>query len=309
MYDAYAGAVNTPASLPLYLSTLTPPAAGASPAAAVAAAARATLSALFPSQKAFFELRHQQAGLLEPGLKEGHAFGLLVATALLEDRKNDPGAGDNGYASSMQPGRHRPDPDNPHQGFHGPFFGRARCFAVKKRLGLLPPPQPGDAGYKKALDEVRGKGIAPELIGTVPAALPKRSSNEALVGLFWAYDGALDLGTPPRLYNQIIRQVAIARGNSEQKNAQLFALVNAAMGDAAILAWEQKYIHDLWRPVVGIREHDPSMGPAGAGGGNISDDTDTGWLPFGAPSTNAASERFLQSQEHYPCQSVRTGII
>ena len=28
------------------------------------------------------------------------------------------------------------------------------------------------------------------------------------------------------------------------------------------LAWDQKYIHDLWRPVTGLREHDPSMGPA-----------------------------------------------
>ena len=46
------------------------------------------------------------------------------------------------------------------------------------------------------------------------------------------------MGTPPRLYNQIIREVAKAKGNSVADNARLFALVNAAMGDAGILAWE-----------------------------------------------------------------------
>jgi vanadium chloroperoxidase len=75
----------------------------------------------------------------------------------------------------------------------------------------------------------------------------------------WGYDGANRLGTPPRLYNQIIRQVAMnvinpATGqiNGEGENARLFAFVNAAMGDAGILAWEQKYCHDFWRPVVGV---------------------------------------------------------
>jgi vanadium chloroperoxidase len=79
------------------------------------------------------------------------------------------------------------------------------------------------------------------------------------------------------------------------------------MGDAGILAWEQKYIHDLWRPVVGIREHDPSMGPAAEMGANdISDDCDPGWLPLGAPSTNATAPEALQHKAAYPCQTVRS---
>ena len=52
------------------------------------------------------------------------------------------------------------------------------------------------------------------------------------------------LGTPPRFYNQIIRKVAQKRGNTPAANARLFALVNVAMADAGILAWDQKYIHD-----------------------------------------------------------------
>jgi vanadium chloroperoxidase len=113
-----------------------------------------------------------------------------------------------------------------------------------------------------------------------------RTAEETLIGLYWAYDGASGLGTPPRLYNQIVREVADEQGNDVAANARLFALVNVAMGDAGILAWEQKYLHDLWRPVLGIREHDPSLGPAAVPGNPLSDHSDPGWLPLGAPRTN-----------------------
>ena len=63
MYDALAGVVNDPPNLPPYLPGLPAPAAGASVDAAVAAAAHATLSKLFPSQKPYFDPKHAQAGL------------------------------------------------------------------------------------------------------------------------------------------------------------------------------------------------------------------------------------------------------
>ena len=233
-----------------------------------------------------------------PNLKKGHRFGLKVARNILDDRKDDPGAGDNGYASSMAFGDHRPDPDNPDQGFHAPFYGaRSKLFAVTARHELDPPPEPGDPSvptppdpdYVNALQQVRRRGIAPELMGTLPPASPRRNVNQTLIGVYWAYDGVRELGTPPRLYNQIIRRVAREKGNTTEENAQLFALVNVAMADAGILAWDQKYIHDLWRPVVGIREHDTAMGPAGDGDENDNDidpECQTDWLPLGAPATN-----------------------
>jgi vanadium chloroperoxidase len=89
------------------------------------------------------------------------------------------------------------------------------------------------------LQQVRGKGIALKLMGTLPTDLCPRTANQTLIGIYWGYDGAAELGTPPRLYNQIVRTVAIAQGNSVDQNARLFALVNAAMGDAGILAWDQ----------------------------------------------------------------------
>src|SRR5687768_15866613 len=88
MYDAYVG-VDVGAGLAPYLPAGSHPGpqAGASVDAAVAAAAHATLSALFSSQRGFFDRKHLEAGLSGAGLAEGHEFGLLVARAILEDRK------------------------------------------------------------------------------------------------------------------------------------------------------------------------------------------------------------------------------
>ena len=307
MYDALAGVSGNPPTLPAYQTGLPAAGAGASSDAAVAAAAQATLSWLFPSQKAFFEQKHTDAGLSGPGLDAGHAFGLLVAQKFINDRKNDPGVGDNGFAPSMSHGSHRPDPDNPGQGYHAPLYGAAaRCFAVTARHGLLAPHAPGSADYNRALKEVRGKGIAPELMGTVPSTYSPRNVDETLIGVFWGYDGAYGLGTPPRFYNQIIRVLAQAKANSDADNARLFALVNTAMADAGILAWEQKYKWNFWRPVLGIREHDVSMGPAGTGANNIHNDCDPGWLPLGAPATNSLRLEDNPVPTAYPCGHVRT---
>jgi hypothetical protein len=302
MYDAYAGVIDKPMDLPLYLPGLPAPAPGASADAAVAAAAYTTLKALYPSQTAFFDfVKDARVSVEEPGFQDGYDFGRIVAQQMLDDRQDDPDAGASGYVPSMARGKHRVDPDNPSQGFHAPFYGaKSKCFAVTARHELAAPPL-DTLEYLKALREVRGKGIAPELMGTLPMSLPRRKVDETLIGVYWAYDGASGLGTPPRLYNQIIREIAIAKGNSVDQNAQLFALVNSAMADAGILAWDQKYIHDFWRPVVGIREHDQSMGPAAGNGNNdISDDCDTGWLPLGAPNTNTSKKNSTPPFPAYP---------
>lgn len=267
-----------------YLGSLLPTVpAGADPDAAIAAAAHASLTALYPTQKLFFIARQDAAGLGSgPAVDQGHAFGLKVAEAMLALRADDPGLGDDGYAASAAIGHHQGDPDNPEspddplvlRGFYAPFFGaRSRNFAATVRHHLDAPPAVGSPTYERALRLVRSKGIAPQLAGTLPAdLLPTRTGPEMAIGLFWAYDKAMRIGSPPRLYNQIVRQIAMSRSNDVHQNARLFALVNAAQADAAIVAWADKYFYDLWRPVVGIRQHEP--------------DPDPGWLPLGSPNTN-----------------------
>lgn len=310
MYDAFAGIDRLGGASPdnaEYLPGLPIPPAGSSADAAVAAAAHATLSSLFPSQKAFFDAKHLAAGLTDPGLQDGHLFGLAVAQRMLAERKDDPSASDSGYASSMARGAHRVDPDNPGQGFYAPFYGaKSEGFAITARWELKAPPQPGTAEYLAALKQVRAKGIAPESLGVIPAA-DRRTPAESVIGIYWAYDGTAGLGTPPRLYNQIVRLVAEKQGNTPLRNARLFALVNAAMGDAGILAWDQKYIHDLWRPILGIREHDDSMGPVGTPEDTIVADCDPCWLPLGSPATNSMQQDLTPSHPAYPCSHTMVG--
>jgi vanadium chloroperoxidase len=293
VYDAYAGIKGNPSNLPPYLPGLPPAPANASPQAAVAGAAYETLRSLFSQQTAFFDTKLAELG--NPS-DPGHEFGVQVAQAILADRASDPSDNSDGYMPSPDRYRHRPDPDNPSQGFNAPFYGaKSKGFAITERHELKAPPR-GDADYVKALRQVRRKGVMPELIGALPESLEvrQRTPDETLIGIFWAYDGAIGLGTPPRLYNQIVRRVAIAKGNTEDQNARLLALVNVAMGDAGILAWDQKYFHDFWRPVVGIREHDLSFGSAATeANNNISNDGDPFWLPLGAPKSNIVNRRFF----------------
>lgn len=289
MYDAYV-AVAKPAGLAPYLPGLPAAPAGASAPAAVAGAAHAALSALYPTERPLFNNRLAGAGV---PAGPGQQFGRAIAAALLEDRAKDPDGSDAGYQPSTARGRHRVDPDNPTPvRFDAPFYGaRSKGFAVTARHELVDPPfDNGD--YRRALRDVRDLGIAPELMGTLPAKISSRTPEQTVIGQYWAYDGAAGIGTPPRLYNQIVAQIAVARGNTEAQNARLFALVNAAMADAGILAWDQKYKHDLWRPVLGIREHDSSMGPGASRSANeLSNDADPAWLPLGSPATNSVGKK------------------
>jgi hypothetical protein len=302
MYDAFAG-VTGGAGFPRYLNPAPAPPAGATARDAVAGAAYTALVSLFSAQKDFFDGQRSAFDVTNPGF----AFGTNVANILLGLRANDMDARDCGYRTSNNRGRHRVDPDNPGQGFHAPFYGaQNRGFAITARHGLARPPFGNGANpkYLQALRDVRARGIRPDLTATLPDGLfdDRRTPLDTLIGIFWGYDGANGLGTPPRLYNQIVRQVAVERGNNEGQNARLFAFVNAAMGDAGILSWEQKYCHDFWRPVVGIREHDETLGPLAPYTAAVSfNDGDPGWLPLGAPSTNSPGvKNFTPNFPAYP---------
>jgi vanadium chloroperoxidase len=311
MYDAYARVVNNPANFPIYndgFSPVNPP--GGSARDAVAGAAFATLSTLYKTQVDFFQTQLNAFDVTNAS----YQFGMEIGEAMLELRENDPDARDCGYMFSTERFRHRVDPDNPGQGFYSPYYGaQSNGFAVRERHKLDRPPLPDESStndeYLTALRQVRAKGIKPELMATLPSAPndlfnERRTAEETAIGIYWAYDGANLLGTPVRLYNRIVRVLAMHKSNTEGENARLFAFVNAAMGDAGIFAWEQKYCHDLWRPVVGIREHDKSFGPSSMNNSNvvntINDDADPFWLPLGAPLTNQNGKNFTPNFPAYP---------
>jgi hypothetical protein len=302
MHDAYVAIQGAGrAKTYLHYAPQTPGTTGRVAAqAAVAAAASLTLIALFNRQKEYFLRKHQEFLLLlsdhDPKIAAGLAWGRLVASRMLEERRNDGSDTPNDqYDPSPEPYRHRPDPLNPGQGFLGPLWGRVKPFGFHDlNTAISPLPAPSTLPeYAAHFAEVYAKGR--DQGGT-------RSVEETTIGLFWAYDGARNIGTPPRLYNQVVRAIVETQGGvSEDLNARLFAMVNMAMADAGIQAWYEKYRHNLWRPIVGIREADPGWGPTGLGDTQKATQGDPYWQPLGAPRTNSNGQTsFTPNFPAYP---------
>ena len=96
-------------------------------------------------------------------------------------------------------------------------------------LAVPPPPALNSPEYTAAFNEL--KGLGGDGTGTPSTRTPEQTE----IGIFWGYDGSIGLGTPPVLYNEITRTIARQEHNTESENARLFALVNTAMADTAIM--------------------------------------------------------------------------
>lgn len=296
MYDAFNSIAQKYSP---YLQGLPNAPMGASEDAAIATAAYITLSDLYAKQNVDFLLKEYESfmskliGTLKE-IEDGRVQGQMVAEAILDARRNDGSKKDLPYAPSQLPGKHRVDPLNPGQGFLGANWGEVKTFGIPSGAAFVaaPPPELTDLKYTNSFNEVKEKGA---LIGST------RTVGETVIGIYWGYDGSVKLGTPPRLYNQIVREIAMQMNNTLEQNARLFALVNMAMGDAGIQCWYSKYFYNVWRPVVGIREADPGWGPTGLGDGNPQTAGDPFWLPLGAPSTNQIGKKnFTPNFPAYP---------
>lgn len=263
--------------------TVPPVPPGASLEEVIAGAAVTAIRAMYPSH----------GGPLDDSLAStaGFPVGVAIARALIDHRSHD------GWDVMLHddqlpaPGRfkHRADPHQPSQRRLGPKWGLVWRFAKSVRdaegrethhLPLKPYPV---ARYAKELAEVRDYGAV---------GRGSRSADQERIGVFWGYDGANGVGVPPRLYNQVARAViAQAEANGRKFSiaelADIFARVNVAMADAAIDAWHWKYVYDLWRPVVGVRE-EPS--PEG----------DPFWCPYGVPRTNNTHAHYSPDFPAYP---------
>ncbi len=288
MHDAFFGVAAIAGSPALYLAA--PVYVGsngiAAQSSAVSAAAKTVLSILYPEQAPEFE--KALGDILDTNKSDGAAldYGYKIGQAMLALRAQDGSEIPDGpYEYALPRPHHRPDPINALDQISplGPNWGRVKPFAIQANHGLKPVPGLTSMDYRNDHEEVLKKG------GAASQKATTRTDEETVIGLYWAYDGAKELGTPPRLYNQIIRKVAEEQGNDWAKNARLFALINAAMGDAGIYSWHYKYVEDLWRPVIGIRNYDDNFGWDAAHGTGINSLCDPFWRPYGAPKTNDTS--------------------
>ncbi len=259
------------------------PTPGGSLDAAVAQAAHDTLRELYPNQRDEFADKLQdylQAIPNAAARAKGRVTGKLVAKLILLERRRDGSQDAMPYTPGTDPGDHNVDPLHPAQGFLTPGWGSVTPFVLRRARQFRAPPFPAldSEEYAEAFNEVK------ELGGDGIDTPTLRTAEQTEIALFWAYDGARGLGVPPRLYNQIVRTVAEQEGNSEIENARLFALVNLAMADAGIAAWETKYHYNLWRPILAIRRGDED--------GNADTEGDPEWSPLGAPASNQSGTNF-----------------
>ena len=240
----------------------------ASVEAAANAGARAVLIALYPAdQDAFDALHAATASVIVHGSmkRRGSAWGASVAAQVLAARAGDGSEAVGSWPGSELPGRWRPTIS-----FGGlvrpalaPLWGRVIPFALERPERFRPPPPPA----------LRTRRYAAEVnyvqqIGALDSV--SRSADQTEIAHFWGYGPGT--ATPPGHWNQIAQVVAIDQGNSLAQNARLFALLNLALADAAIVCWDVKYAYDYWRPITAIQLADTDE--------NFLTTADPGWLPL-----------------------------
>ena len=236
-----------------YLTDASPP-AGASAETAAAVAGHRLLTALYPKQTRRFDaaLDDTLADVAPaPGRTDGMVLGKFVAEEMLEWRRKDGTERQVSYAPAPGPGVWQPTPPEFRPALL-PQWPRVTCFAMRSGDQFRPRPAPvlDSALYAASFHEVRA-------LGAVNSAT--RTADQTEVAHFWADgDGTV---TPPGHWNRIAQSVAAARGNTPAQNARLFALLNLALADAGIVAWDCKYHYQVWRPIQAIRVSDPGWTP------------------------------------------------
>jgi hypothetical protein len=215
---------------------------GASPEAAVAAAAHASLMELIPARKAAFDAALAET-LAQVKDKQAAAGGLKAgrqAAAINLAQRRDDGASRNVvYTPGKQAGEYRPTPPE----FTPAAFaqwGMIRPFVLTSASQFRPAPplDPQGARARVEIDEVR-------IIGGKTSSA--RTAEQSEISRYW-YENS------PQGWNRIARVVAVDRGLDEWESARLLALVNLAMADGFIGGFEAKYYFKYWRPATAIRE-------------------------------------------------------
>ncbi len=238
---------------------------GTSAEAAIAAAAHRALVALYPAQTATFDAQFTASlATITDGAAEtnGVALGNLVADKMLALRANDGSATVVPYAPGTGPGVWIPTPP----AFAAallPQWPKVTPFAMTTGSQFTPHDLPTltSAEYTADFNEVKDLGSLTSVT---------RTADQTAIAKFWANGGGT--ATPPGHLNLMAQAAANSQGNTLSQNARLFAEINVAMADAAIMAWDAKYATNFWRPVTAIQAADTD--------GNAGTAQDAAWTPL-----------------------------
>jgi hypothetical protein len=223
--------------------------------AAVAAAGRGTLMALFPNRSDDIEAWYEASLAAIPDGEEeqnGISVGEQAAAGILALREND---GRNAGTPIVEPPAATGVWVRTPPAFAAPQAAWARFITpwnLSRPSQLRPgaPPRLRSEKYRKDYEEVRDFG------GAVGSLATEEQKN---IGRFW--------GDQPMLqWNRAWRGIALARGLSGMDAARYFAMLSTASSDAVIACWDAKYEYMFWRPVTAIR--------AGGGDPQLTGDPD-----------------------------------
>ncbi|MCC5617637.1 vanadium-dependent haloperoxidase [Nostoc sp. CHAB 5836] len=270
IYDAVNAITQSHKSLYVNFDACDSRVVGASLEAAVAGAAYTALVNIYPDQKATFDEQLSRSLAQIPdgrAERKGLALGRTVAEQILKLRSNDGSAqaGQVPFKEGSNPGEWRltpPDfgkPVSPGWGLVTPFSHNIPA----RRAGDDPIPRlqqfnltgPVEFGSKQFVDEtnfVRQHGG----LDNTNATKIVRTADQTESALFWSLDRP-DTFKPAGQWNEIAQELALEKGNTLEENALLFAQLNIAEADAAILTWDAKYTYNQLRPITSIRQELP----------------------------------------------------
>jgi hypothetical protein len=239
--------------------------ASASKEAAASAAAHRVLVTFFPDRTADFDTR--LATTLNaigngPQRASGVAWGTFVADEILASRANDGANAVVPPPSGGSLGDWQPTPPG-FAAYLFPHWGAVVPFGMRSHGQFRPagPPPLDSATWAADYNEVKALGRA---------VASSRTADQSEVAQFWA-DGA-GTETPPGHWNHLAQDIVAMTATSLDDSARLFALLNIAMADAAICAWDAKFTYYNWRPVTAIR--------LGETDGNPATEPDRAWSSF-----------------------------
>jgi PAP2 superfamily len=216
---------------------------GASPEAAIAAAAHDVLVARIPNQKASLDAALASALKAIPngkGKTDGVATGRAAAAAIIARRANDGSDIVTPYVAGARLGVWRPTPPAYAQAI-GVSFGRVTPFTMTSSWQYqLPKPAYFDlrsAEYAADYNEVKNIG------GTNSKT---RTAEQSEIARFW-YEPS------PGVHIRLARDLVVLRRLDPWESARLFALLHLACADSLIAGYGAKYRYNFWRPVTAIR--------------------------------------------------------
>ena len=240
---------------------------GASPEAAVAAAARDVLVSVLGSFAFFLPADCISAGIASveadyvaalgaiangPAKSAGVALGQAAAAAILALRSGDgfdtPPI-DPTYQEGTAPGEYRYTPGTPFA--FAPHWGEVTPFALKDGSQFRPIPPYSLTSHKYAADVNEVQRLGGDDV-TTPSA---RTDDQTEIALFWVESSPLG-------WNRLTRTVATAEELDLWESARLFGLLNLALSDGYVGVFEAKYHYRFWRPVTAIRLADIDGNPA-----------------------------------------------